>query len=289
MIIKLLSRSVIFSTIVLIACGCATNVGSVRFPQPSQGFGPRLVYDTDIEKAWQAVNRALDSNRIPVLSADKASGRVQTDYIQGASAIYAGGLGGVGESRYSYNIRIVAEDPSKVRITVLAKLEQTLSGAAGATPYRDLTAQNRPLVTALEDWLYEQIEQRVETLAAESIAPLMPVLAQDDTKLTETLVHNSPWKGTWSNRYLSGEMETVFMQEGEKLNGSVVRATGSPNREVEGQMLSLKVQKGKVTFQRSGSYTIDFELSLNEKGELIGFARGRVRSDIVLKSTKKES
>jgi hypothetical protein len=159
MINRLLSRLVIFSAIVLIFFGCASQVGTVKFPEPSQGFVPRRIYTASIEKAWQAVNHALDTNRIPIISADKASGRIQTDYIQGASTAYAGGLGGIGNSRYRYNIRLITEEPDKVRISVLAKLEQTLAGGAASTPYRDLTAQNQPLVKVLEDWLYEQIEK----------------------------------------------------------------------------------------------------------------------------------
>lgn len=71
-------------------------------------------------------------------------------------------FGGVGTSRYSYNIRLMSEDGGKIRISVIAKLEQTLSRAvlgAGSTPYRDLTQENQPGVKKLEDWLYEQIEK----------------------------------------------------------------------------------------------------------------------------------
>lgn len=93
--------------------GCATRVGNVSFPEPSPGFQPRRVYETTFDKAWEGVNQALDANRIPVASSDKVEGRIQTDHIPGASTMYALTFGGVGTSRYSYNIRLMSEDGGK--------------------------------------------------------------------------------------------------------------------------------------------------------------------------------
>ena len=150
------SRTAILGAVVVIACACATAVGGNKLPQPTPGFVPRREYATDIDKARAAVNRALDINRIPVLSTDNASGVIQTNYIQGGSAVYALGMGGSSQSRYNYNVRLTAQQqPAKVRITIVTKIEVSHSGSA----YQEGTIRNQKIATALEDWLYEQIEK----------------------------------------------------------------------------------------------------------------------------------
>jgi hypothetical protein len=153
-----ISRLLTFLVLTAFVGGCATQSGP-KFPQPSPGYAPRQVYDTSIEKVWKAVNDALDSNRIAVVSSDQAAGRIQTDYITGTTTAYVAYLGGVGSSRYSYNIKISRQDDGKTKVLILSKLEQTLHGGHSATPYRDITTENQPIVTNLENWLYEQISK----------------------------------------------------------------------------------------------------------------------------------
>jgi hypothetical protein len=138
--------------------GCAMQSGP-KFPQPSPGYTPRRAYDASFEKVWKAVNEALDNNRIGVVSADQAAGRIQTDYIAGPETTYNAFLGGVGTSRYSFNIKMSRQDDGKTKLLIIGKLEQTLHGGQTATPYRDITPQNQAIVTNLENWLFEQIEK----------------------------------------------------------------------------------------------------------------------------------
>lgn len=151
--------AVISFFIFLMFVGCAASTGTVKFPKPSTNFQPKKNYSVSYDKLWDVINRVLEENRITVSAIDKSSGRITTDYIQGASTVYAGGLGGVGNSRYKYNIRISKQDDKEVRLSIIATLEQSLSGSTGSTPYRDLSKKNMPLVKKLENWLYEQIEK----------------------------------------------------------------------------------------------------------------------------------
>lgn len=159
--IKSILIAVISSLTCLLCVGCATSTGTIKFPKASTDFQPKKSYAVSYDKMWDVINRVLEENRITVTTVDKSSGRIRTDYIQGASTVYAGGLGGVGNSRYRYNIKISLESDKKVRLSIIAKLEQSLSGSTGSTPYRDLSQKNMPLVKKLENWLYEQIEQNL--------------------------------------------------------------------------------------------------------------------------------
>jgi hypothetical protein len=152
------SRLLIILLLAAFVGGCTAQSGP-KFPQASPGYAAHQVYDASVEKVWKAVNDALDANRIAVVSSDQAAGRIQTDYIAGTTTAYVAYLGGVGSSRYSYNIKISHQDDGKTKLLIIGKLEQTLHGGHSATPYRDITAQNQPIVTNLENWLYEQISK----------------------------------------------------------------------------------------------------------------------------------
>lgn len=143
----------------LVLAGCKT--GNVSFNKPSDGFEPRRVYSTTFDKAWQAVNQALDANHIAVASSDKADGRIQTDYIQGESMVM--GLGSSADSRYNYNIKLFPEEGGKIRVSVIAKLEMMISHDTGGGAYKDVTQLNQAgVVKNLENWLYEQIERGLQ-------------------------------------------------------------------------------------------------------------------------------
>lgn len=156
---KLLCLVLLTLITVTVLTGCATE--GPKFLEASPGFTPKRVYEGNLDKLYSTINRTLDENRIAVVSADKSAGRIQTDYIQGVTTAYVLGLGGIGSSRYSYNIRINEEGLNKVKVIIIGKLEQSLSDQSGSTPYRDLTQTNIELVKGLENWLYQEIEKRL--------------------------------------------------------------------------------------------------------------------------------
>jgi hypothetical protein len=150
-----LTCAVLFAFTFVLA-GCITE-GKDRFKKPSAGFQTHVVYDTSLEKAWKAVNDALDKNRIPVLSSDQASGRIQTDTVAGPTTSPA--LMWVDNSRYSYNIRVTHDDAGKTKILILAKIEVAHHQRNNNMSYEDQTPANHAAAKDLENWLYEQIEK----------------------------------------------------------------------------------------------------------------------------------
>lgn len=158
--VRSILNAVILSLTCLLFIGCATPTGKVNFPEASPDFKPKRIYSVSYDKMWDVIDRVLEENRITITTIDKSTGRITTDYIQGGTTAYMGGLAGIGNSRYKYNIRISQESDKKVRISIIANLEQSLTGSSGSsTPYRDLSQQNMPIVNNLENWLYEQIEK----------------------------------------------------------------------------------------------------------------------------------
>jgi hypothetical protein len=155
---KTLFRALAPLVLVAAIVGCTTQSGP-PFPKPTEGYAPRRVYDAPVETVWKTVNDTLDEDRVAVVSSDQTAGRIQTDYIAGPQTSYVGFLGGVGSSRYNFNIKVTRGDDGKTKLLISSKLEQTLHGEHSATPYRDITAQNQVIVTNLENWLYERIEK----------------------------------------------------------------------------------------------------------------------------------
>ena len=155
---KLVRISLITALTFLIA-GCM-NVGPVKMPQAAVGFAPKKTYSVAYATAWQKVQLTLENSRITILSAnkDESIGRIQTDYIEGASTLIAGGLVGAQSTRYRYSITM-RPDGDKTNIGVVCKVESTINGGNGASPWTDVSGQNAKLLTQLENWLYEQIEK----------------------------------------------------------------------------------------------------------------------------------
>ncbi len=153
---------VLFLTAVYFLNGCATSTGAVKFPKPSVNYKPKKIYSISFDGMWKIINRVLEEKRITVAAIDKSAGIITTDYIEGPTTVYVAGLGGVGNSRYKYNIRVSEVNSARVRLSIVAKLEQSLHGSTGSTPYRDLSKRNPKAVRGLEGWLYEQIERALE-------------------------------------------------------------------------------------------------------------------------------
>lgn len=151
---------VILSLVVLIT-GCV-NVGPNRFPEPSANFAPKRAYPVPLATALAKVERTLDDARIPIANQNKSdsSARIQTDYVEGQSQLIAGGLVASQSTRYRYHLTL-RPDGEKTTINVVCNVESTMNGRAGASPWTDVSSQNKALVAKLEGWLYEQIEKNL--------------------------------------------------------------------------------------------------------------------------------
>lgn len=136
-------------TLLYAGTGCVSD--SPKFPTPTASFVPKRTYTVAHDKLWRAALDALDGNNIAVLSADKANGIIQTDYISGPSQIMIP-LGISQTTRYKYNVSLWDEGDGSVKLNVICTVEDSMSGG------HDATSQNAALVNRLEAWLYEQIE-----------------------------------------------------------------------------------------------------------------------------------
>jgi hypothetical protein len=140
----------------LLVQGCATGNGN--FPAPTANFTPKYTYTVPRDKLWQAILDALDKNRIAALSADKASGIIQTDYIAGPE-VYIFPIDQ--NNRYKYNVSLRDESDGKVKLHVICTIESSTSNGHGSSQWNDVTPQNTERAAKLEAWLYEQIENRL--------------------------------------------------------------------------------------------------------------------------------
>lgn len=138
--------------------GCATAKNDAKFPTPSPGFAPKQNYTMSFDAAWAAVLSAMEKNRIPVVSQDKASGVIQTDYLQGPSRTI-GLIVAAQTTRYKYNVTVRKQAEKEVKVSVISKLESSLDGGQGGTQWHDVGSANAAILKSLETWLYEEVEK----------------------------------------------------------------------------------------------------------------------------------
>jgi hypothetical protein len=145
----------------LAGAGCVSDNGG--FPTPTANFTPKRAYAISQDKLWQSILDTLDKNRITIVSTDKASGIIGTDYIAGPGRLVLGGLGGAQSTRYKYSINLRSDADGSVKVNVICKVESSINSGRGSSQWRDVTPSNVPLADKLETWLYEQIEDGLKT------------------------------------------------------------------------------------------------------------------------------
>ncbi len=173
---KVLRFLTLFGLLLIFMSGCAQIVGNMagsaamesqknkmaKFPEASKGFEPKKVYNIDFDRAWKTVMTVLDQNKVMILSSDKGSKRIMTDYITGAPVSQGpGGIFGVIMTRYKYQI-LFRNDKGATRIDINCKLESramSSNGGGGASDWHDISTPNKAMIDNLENWLYEQIEK----------------------------------------------------------------------------------------------------------------------------------
>jgi NlpB/DapX lipoprotein len=146
------------ATALLGASGCVSGNG--KLPTPSANFTPKRTYAVSHNKLWQAILDALDQNHIPVVSDDKSSGIIQTDYVAGPEQLMIL-INTAQSTRYKYNISLRDEADGSIKVNVICRIESTMSNGHGSSQWNDVTPQNAKLENQLETWLYEQIEKQL--------------------------------------------------------------------------------------------------------------------------------
>ena len=134
--------------------GCV-SVGGGTFYKPSEGFQPKKTYNVSVDTLWQKINLVLQSERISVVSSDKAGGRIITDYVEGPTQMQL--VGSPLTTRYKYNITLNKLSDSETSLMIICTLESSSEGI----PWHDVSKDNQGIVSNLENWLYEQIEKSI--------------------------------------------------------------------------------------------------------------------------------
>jgi len=154
---KTLQFALVFIFALALSSGCVSDNG--KFVEPTASFIPKYTYAIPYDKLWSGILDALDKNRITTVSVDKASGVISTDYVAGPGTFM---VIMAQSTRYKYNITARNQSDGTVRVNVICKVESSINGENGASPYRDVTPQNAALAKKLETWLYEQIEKEIQ-------------------------------------------------------------------------------------------------------------------------------
>jgi hypothetical protein len=147
--------------------GFAVKAGTAKPVEPSKNFVPKITYAVSYDKLWDAIMIALDKNRITVLSADKTSGIIQTDYFADKERRIAGGFLGIANTRWKCNLTLRNQSDGSIKLNITAKCEATTRGDEFFDPkkapeqWHDVTSLNVKLTKRLETWFYEQIEKEL--------------------------------------------------------------------------------------------------------------------------------
>ena len=146
------------AALLLTVGGCVSANGT--YPAPTANFTPKRVYAVPYDKLWQTTLDALDKSRITVVSTDKSSGIIQTDYIAGPDTFM---VVMAQSTRYKYNITLRSEPDGGVKVNVICRIEDSINNGQSSSQWRDVTPQNTALENRLETWLYEQLEDGLNT------------------------------------------------------------------------------------------------------------------------------
>jgi len=133
-----------------------TSQSGADLPAPSANYVAKTIYQGSEKKVLASVLDAMAKSNVDVLTIDRESGRVGSDYVAGPTYSAVFGLLGSNSTRYKFNI-IVSRDGAKSVVSVTAKIE---SSGDEASSWRDVSADNKDGVIQLRDWMYEQIEKQ---------------------------------------------------------------------------------------------------------------------------------
>ena len=140
------------------------------FPMPSPGFKPKGIYDLDAGRAWRIATLAINENQIPIESASKDANQIVTGFRPGpmqGNGIFFGALA----TQYRFTVSLIPVSATQTQLKIgvelqarrdAARVAKVLSGnnAISDQRWNDVTKDNPAAISALQNWLYEQFEQR---------------------------------------------------------------------------------------------------------------------------------
>src|SRR5665213_3074825 len=123
--IRIICNTTLALLIGTLLVGCVSTGNNM--PKPTASFVPKQTYAVAYDKLWDITINALDKNQIAVISANKESGIIQTDYMDGPSTLLLAGLGGAQSTRYKYNITLRNQSAGGVKLNIICKVESTIN------------------------------------------------------------------------------------------------------------------------------------------------------------------
>lgn len=128
---------------------------------PPTNFIPKRIYTNTTDKLWDVVLNTLEDSRIAVVSSDKTSGIVQTDYIAGKNKSLLAGFGGTQSTRCKFNLSLRPQSDGTVKLNIICTIEATVTKLHVASQWVDVSRKNPASVKKIETSLYYDIEKRL--------------------------------------------------------------------------------------------------------------------------------
>src|ERR1035437_565156 len=144
--------------------GFAVKAGTAKPVERSKNFVPKITYAVSYDKLWDAIMIVLDKSRITVLSADKTSGIIQTDYFGEKEQMILGGFAGIGNFRWKCNLTLRNQSDGSIKLNITVKCDATTRGfLSDRAPdqWHDVTSSNVKTIKKLETSFYEEIEKEL--------------------------------------------------------------------------------------------------------------------------------
>lgn len=125
-------------------------------PHSTAGFVAKPILAAPKATVWKATLAVLGIHSIPVRSAMRQAGIIDTGYVSGSSYTLGYGLIGSQETRYRYEILIRPVSRLTSTVHVTANLQ-----ASDGAQWVDVTTDNSKEDANLAAWMEEQIQNRV--------------------------------------------------------------------------------------------------------------------------------
>lgn len=162
-----------FFVVLITLMGCQVGIAQengIPFPKPTLGFKPKVNYEMSLARSWGVVTSAINENQITIENASKDTNQITTGFRIGPSdggGLFSGKL--ISQYRFVVALIPISSSQTQIKVNVViqmrrlaATLSQALAGnnALSDVSWIDETASNPAAVAVLQDWLYEQIEQK---------------------------------------------------------------------------------------------------------------------------------
>jgi hypothetical protein len=125
-------KKIFFVLVFFCFLATAAFCGQSTWPPDYRAKVTNRIYKVDYQTVFEAVLDCMENNAFPVVSQNKQSGVIVTDYVA-KPGIFAG----KGELRLDFLVRKVDENSTKVRLNIKCQTYSRIAGAMSADNYID--------------------------------------------------------------------------------------------------------------------------------------------------------